>query len=146
MANWNKRFMDLSVHVSSWSKDQSTQVGAVIVDDKKTILSIGYNGFPRGCDDEKKERHERPAKYLYTEHAERNAIYNAARNGIKLDETTLYVSSLFPCVDCARAIIQSGIKKIVATKPDLEHENWGESFRVSLELFRESDVEIEFYK
>jgi len=146
MANWNKNFMDLAFHVSQWSKDRSTKVGAVIVDDKKTVISMGYNGFPRGCDDDKEERHERPMKYLYTEHAEKNAIYNAARNGNSLDGKTLYVTTLFPCVDCAKAIIQSGIKKVVATKPDFDHERWGESFKVSLELFRETDVIVEYYE
>lgn len=143
--DWNQRFIDLALHVSSWSKDRSTKVGAVIVDNNKNVLSVGYNGFPRGCDDDLDERHERPMKYLYTEHAEKNVIFNAARNGNKLDGTTIYVSTLFVCSECAKAIIQSGIKKVVAPRPNLDNPQWKDSFKLSIELFHEADVDIQYY-
>ena len=82
MADWDSRFMDLARHVGAWSKDRSRQVGCVVVGSDNSVRALGFNGFPRGLDDEKEQRHQRPAKYLWTEHAERNAIYSAARNGV----------------------------------------------------------------
>ena len=125
--NWHKRFYDLALHIASWSKDRSTKVGAVIVDCDKRILATGYNGFPSGCDDTKEERHQRPAKYMYTEHGERNAIYNAVKSGVRLQGATLYCT-MFPCADCTRAIIQSGIKTIITPVPNMELAAWKEHF------------------
>jgi dCMP deaminase len=127
--------------VASWSKDTNTKVGAVIVDTDNIVLSMGYNGFPRGCDDTKEDRYEKPIKYLYTEHAERNALYHAARHGVSLKGCTLYVT-LFCCADCARGIIQSGITKVVAPKPDVEHVKWGEHFKAAIDMLNEANVEI----
>lgn len=111
--DWDGYFLALA-HLSAMrSKDPNTRVGAVIVDDNHRIVSIGYNGMPRGCDD-----HEFPwdrdkdfynSKYAYVVHAELNAILNSPR---PVDGCTIYVS-LFPCNECAKAIIQSGIKKVV---------------------------------
>ena len=69
MGNWDNKFVELSNLVASWSKDTNTKVGAVIVDEDNIVLSMGYNGFPRGCDDSIESRYEKPIKYLYTEHA-----------------------------------------------------------------------------
>lgn len=143
-ANWDKRFMNLARHVAEWSKDRNTKVGAVIVDSDNTILSVGYNGFTRGMDDEIDSRHERPAKYLYTEHAERNAIYNAVRSGVCLKNSKIYLP-WFPCTDCARAIINSGIKTVVATEADYDMEKWGGLFKVSYEMLSECGVKIQWY-
>jgi dCMP deaminase len=143
-ANWDKRFINLARHIADWSKDRATRVGAVIVDDENTILSVGYNGFTRGMDDEIDSRHERPAKYLYTEHAERNSIYNAVRSGVCLKGAKIYLP-WFPCTDCARAIINSGIKTIVATEPDYDMEKWGDLFKVSYEMLTECGVKIQWY-
>ena len=102
--SWDEYFMGLA-HLSALrSKDPNTQVGACIVDEDKKVVSIGYNGMPRGCDDNKMPWD----KYAYVVHAELNAILNSPRT---LKDTILYVS-LFPCNECAKAIIQSGIKKI----------------------------------
>ena len=111
---WDEYFMSLAILSSKRSKDPSTQVGACIVDDDHKVVSIGYNGMPRGIDDndltwEKGEGLD--SKYLYVCHAEFNAILNT-RNGSALKGCTLYVT-LFPCNECAKAIIQTGIKKIV---------------------------------
>jgi dCMP deaminase len=137
--------MALARHVGSWSKDRSTQVGCVIVSPERAVVSTGYNGFPRGINDAVESRHERPQKYLWTEHAERNAIYNAAREGIRLRGCTLYIP-WFPCTDCARAIVQSGITSLVAIPPDLSHPTWGEHFRVAIEMLREGQVQIVWYE
>ena len=144
MTNWNNRFLDLAKHISTWSKDKSTGVGAVIVDNENRIVSQGYNGFCTGCNDNIDARHERPAKYLYTEHAERNAIYNAARIGVSVRNCKLY-STLFPCVECTRAIIQSGIKEIHTYHPDFQHHKYGKDWEISLELLHEVGIRVELH-
>ena len=110
--HWDYYFMKMAELVASKSKDRSTKVGCVIVGPNHEVRSTGYNGFCRQINDDVEERHDRPEKYLWTEHAERNAIYNAARNGIPTDMCTAYTTT-FPCSDCARAFIQSGIVRIV---------------------------------
>lgn len=141
-SKWDKRFMGLAKLVATWSKDKSTGVGAVIVNDEKKVLSLGFNGFPRGVDDDVVERHESPLKFHYTEHAERNAINEAETS---LREGTLYCT-FFPCSDCARSIIQKSIKRVVAPKPDFSDPRWGEGHKISQEMFEESGVEVSFYE
>lgn len=141
MTNWDLKFNEMAELVATWSKDTNRKVGAVVVDKDRIVLSMGYNGFPRGCDDSIAQRFEKPEKYLFTEHAERNAIYHAARVGVSLKGCTMY-ATLFPCSDCARGIIQSGIKTLVAPVPDVEHEKWGESFKVALQMFDEANIEV----
>jgi dCMP deaminase len=142
MSDWDYRFLQLAQVVGSWSKDRSRKVGCVIVDDERGIKALGYNGFPRGIEDTFEARHSRPAKYLWTEHAERNAIYHAARMGIRLEGCTMYLP-WFPCMDCARAIVQAGIKRLVAFRPDTSDPQWGEQFVAALELIREVGVTLE---
>jgi len=141
MDNWDKKFIKLCQHIAEWSKDKNKKVGAVIVDNDNVVISMGYNGIPRGCDDTEECRYERPTKYLFTEHAERNAIYHAARHGVSLKGCKMYVT-LFPCADCARAMIQSGITKIIAPEPNLDHEVWGEHFKASIQMMEEANIEI----
>ena len=143
MINWSERFFELANHVSKWSKDTSTRTCAVIATTDNRILSIGYNGLPSGCDDSVKERYDRPMKYLWTEHAERNAIYNAARNGININGSVMYVN-WFPCADCTRAIIQSGIKKLICKEPDFENKQWGDHFIVASQMLKECGVIVEY--
>jgi dCMP deaminase len=133
--------MELALTVSAWSKDRSTQVGAVIIGANNEVRAIGYNGFPRGIDDAVEERHERPLKYRWTEHAERNAIYMAARSGIATGNCRMYLP-WFPCMDCARAIVQAGLIELIAFEPDLNHKTWGEDFRYALELFEETGLAV----
>lgn len=135
--------MELAGFVAGWSKDRSRQVGCVIIAPDNSLRSIGFNGFPRGLNDDHDERHERPAKYFWTEHAERNAIYAAARNGIALAGCRMYLP-WFPCVDCARAIVQAGIVELVSLEPDFADEQWGEGFRVSVDLLEEAGVAVRF--
>lgn len=110
--NWDEYFMGVSLLAAKRSKDPNTQVGACIVDSNNIILSTGYNGFPYGCsdDDYPWEREGDDTKYNYVVHAELNAILNA--RGKDLKGAKLYVD-LFPCNECAKAIIQSGIAEIV---------------------------------
>ena len=97
---WDLRFMDMALLVASWSKD-TTKVGAVIVDDDRIVVSVGYNGMARGCDDSIKERWINPVKKLYIEHSEKNAIYHATRHGKSVVGCTIY-STLFCCAECSR--------------------------------------------
>ena len=110
--DWDHYFLSICRVVSARSKDPSTQIGCVIVGPAREIRSTGYNSFPRGIRDDVPERLERPEKYLWIEHAERNAVYNAARHGASLEGCTLYCQ-LTPCMDCARAIVQAGISEVV---------------------------------
>lgn len=142
-SKWDKRFMQLALNVAEWSKDRSRQVGCVIIGPHREVLSTGYNGFPRGVNDEVEERHQRPAKYMWTEHAECNAIFNAARHGVALDGTTIYLP-WYPCVKCARGIAQVGIKFVVAVEPNWDDETYGAEFKVTRELLAEAGVHVRF--
>lgn len=140
--NWDEYFTQLLEPVAAKSKDRSRQVGCILVGEHHQLLSTGFNGMPRGCDDDAPERHERPEKYYWAEHAERNAIYNAARHGVSLDYAGAYIS-LFPCMDCARALVQSGVRFVCAPRPDLDDPQWGPHFRRALLLFDECSVRYE---
>lgn len=136
---WDARYLSLAAQVASWSKDTSTRVGCVIVGTAGQILSTGYNGLPRGVSDTS-ERMARPAKYSWTEHAERNAIYNAARSGLSLVGSTLY-TPWHPCAECARGIIQSGIGTVVLGSGVLD-ERWTNSVDIARIMFEESNVRV----
>ena len=138
-ARWDRKYMALALHIAEWSKDRSTKVGCVIVGPDQSIRATGYNGFPRGVGDDVEERHGRPAKYLWTEHAERNALYNAARSGVSVLGCRMYVP-WFPCMDCARAIVQSGLAELIAVEPDWADQRWGEHFVSAKELFEEAGL------
>jgi dCMP deaminase len=144
---WKEYFISIAEQVKEKSKDIKTQIGCVIVGEDKEILTTGYNSFPRGLNDYDITRQERPEKYYWFEHAERNAIYNAARIGVSLKRSTAYLTSGLPCMDCARALVQSGVTKIVCkeycTTKNLS--KWRENQERSLILLSECGVEVEFY-
>ena len=141
---WDKRYLALAKEVASWSKDPSTQVGAVTVGNKKEVLSQGFNGFPRGIVDSEDRYNNRETKYKYVVHAEMNAIYNATYSGVSLDGAVLYVYGLPICSECAKGIIQVGIKKVIIEKSK-ELDNWNESVALSQEMFDEAGVERHFH-
>ena len=136
--------MELAFLVASWSKDPSTKTGAVIVGPEIEIRATGYNGPVRGVDDSVKERLERPTKYDFFEHAERNALFNACLTGISVKGCVMYATHA-PCVDCARAIIQSGIKTVVTNKILIDEttpkNTWRDKLCVSQEMFKEAGIE-----
>lgn len=135
--NWDVRFLELASHVSSWSKDPSTKVGAVIVNDNNQVLSLGYNGFPRGVLDKRSRYEDRQTKLLFVAHAERNALDNAF---VDVRGATLY-TTLCPCNECAKSIVQKGIKRVVSYSPPydiVERFNIGTT-RI---LFKEGGVEL----
>jgi dCMP deaminase len=136
---WDRRFLDLADHVAQWSKDPRTKVGAVIVDQKNRVVSIGYNGFPRGVDDSDKRYENRALKHKLVAHAERNALDNAP---LMVEGCTLYVP-LMPCNECAKSIVQKGITKVVTYYPDRSGE--GFNWDVTKMLFAESGIELYEY-
>jgi dCMP deaminase len=142
MHELDKHFMRVAREAARASDDRNTQVGCVIVcSDGLTIRAA--NTFPRDVVKTRDERHERPAKYKWIEHAERNAIYSAARRGCPLAGARIYVP-WFPCMDCARAIVQSGISELVCHKPDFDHPRWGNDFRDATVLLAEGGVPVRY--
>jgi len=137
------KLLSVAIAIAQLSKDESTKVGALIVGPSGEIRSSGWNGAPRGrCADED-YRKKRPIKYKYFEHAERNAIYNAARVGTPLEGCTM-ITTHYPCVDCCRGIIQSGIKHVIVPAPDSEfYARWAEDIVIADKLFAECGVTLE---
>ena len=141
LSKWDERYLALAKEVSTWSKDPSTQVGAVTVGSKKEVLSQGFNGFPRNIKDTDERYNNRETKYKFVVHAEMNAIYNATYSGTSLDGATLYVYGLPICSECAKGIIQVGIKKVVVEKSK-ELDNWNDSVKLSKAMFDEAGVDL----
>jgi dCMP deaminase len=136
---WDLRFLDLAKLVGSWSKDPSTQVGAVIVDDDHVVVSLGYNGFPRGVEDTPERLFDREKKYEIIVHAEANALAFATR---PVKGCTLYTWPFEPCSRCAGLIIQSGIKRVVSVIQ--EDSRWKKNFNISRKIFSEARVKIDW--
>lgn len=141
--SWDEYFMGVAILSSKRSKDPSTQVGACIVNKDKKIVGIGYNGFPHGIDDDTfpwgKEGEYVDTKYPYVVHAEPNAILNSTSS---LVGCTIYVT-LFPCCECAKLIIQSGIKEIVYISDKHSHDD---STIASKRLFEAAGVKLRQFK
>ncbi len=136
MSKWSQRFLDLAEHIAEWSHDPRTKVGAVIVDEQKRVVSMGYNGFPRGVDDSDERYNDRSTKHLFVCHAERNALDNAPHS---VQGCTMYVP-LIPCNECAKSIIQNGISKVVSYKTNREDTfNWD----ITRIMFEEAGVLLE---
>lgn len=149
MTDWDARWLALAAHIGSWSKDRNTKVGCVIIGEGRRLLAQGYNGPPRGVNDgfehrfSRSVRNGRREKLRWTEHAERNAIYNAAWKGVGLAGSALYCS-LYPCADCARGIIQSGIIAVITTEPGWGDEFWGPEFEVAQVMMGEAGVQVRY--
>jgi len=145
--NWKEYFLGIAEQVKLKSKDEKTKIGAVIVGEDNEILSTGYNSFPRGLIDTKPERQERPEKYFWFEHAERNAIYNAARVGTPLKGASIYLTSGLPCMDCARGIVNSGIKNVFCKSVCTTNNKdmWEDQQKRSMELLNECGINVYFY-
>lgn len=141
MHKWDERFLELAQLIASWSKDPSTKVGAVIVRPDRTIASLGYNGFPRGCDDDPILYEDRPTKYARVIHGEMNAIISARE---PLHGFTLYLFPFLSCDRCAAHVIQAGIKRVVACKcPPYLAERWEETLVRARQMYREAGVSVE---
>ena len=140
---WDKRYLKLAAGVANWSKDPSSKIGAIAVGSKGQVLAQGYNGFPRGISDSFDRYANKDVKYKFVVHAEMNCIYNATYNGVSLDGATLYVHGLPVCSDCAKGIIQVGIRKVIMPLDEYPT-HWLKSFAYSSELFAEAGVIYEF--
>lgn len=139
-AKWIARFTDLTKEIASWSKDLGTKVGSVIVRPDRTICSVGFNGFPRGIEDNPHAIANRDAKLLRTVHAELNAILSAKE---PLNGYSIFVWPFQPCSQCAAAIIQSGIKDVYCPFNDhLNNERWSDSFMSALQMLDEANVRV----
>jgi dCMP deaminase len=143
LSHWDKRFLRIAEEVRFWSKDPGTKVGCVLVNDRR-ILSTGYNGFPSTISDDLERYIDREYKLSVTVHAEKNAILNAAKNGTKVEGSTLYVT-FPPCSQCASAVIQAGVAKVVCPDPALAPERWRSNFVAANNLFYEAGVKVLYY-
>lgn len=151
---WDRRFLELAKHVAGWSKDPSTQVGAVLVDDNRKVVGLGYNGFAQGVMDLPERYNDRETKYKYVVHAEVNAILSA---GAKTKGATLYVWPSFAlppiCNECCKLAVQAGVKEIIGYEPEQNridsrfddkaaerHKRWQESIGISKAMCDEAGV------
>ena len=140
---WDQRFVRIAQEVASWSKDPGTQVGAVLVLDRR-IIATGYNGFPQGIEDHLTRYENREMKLAYTVHAEVNAILNAAKNGSQTNGSTLYVT-FAPCVRCCTSVIQAGVKRVVCPTVESAPERWQSDFRSGQKLLWEAQIKVETF-
>jgi len=141
--NWPERYMQLAKDIGSWSKDPRQKVGAIVVGKHGQILSQGYNGFPRGIRDSEKRLNDRETKLKYVVHAEMNAIFNASLEGISLENAIMYVHGLPMCHECAKGIIQVGIKKVVMNPLPENRNHWEESCQLAKKMLAEAEIEYE---
>lgn len=134
------RYLMLARQFSYWSKDPSKQVGAVAIGKAGQVLSQGYNGFPRNFDDNKKIFKNKNEKNKYIVHAEMNCIYHATLNGISLQDASLFVYGLHVCHECAKGIIQTGIKEVYSMCIYDISPKWYASFEITANLFKKSSI------
>lgn len=136
MTNWDERFLEMAQLVAGWSKDPSSKVGSVITDGKR-IVSLGFNGFPAGTDDDPSIYGDRERKYRRVLHAEQNAMSFAKRD---LAGCTIYITHP-PCARCAAQIVQEGIARVVCPSPSADFlSRWKDDMNESLAMFREAKV------
>jgi len=139
---WRERYMGLARHIAQWSKDPTTKVGAVIVGADRRNIAMGYNGFPRGVQDLDERYQDRPTKYLFTQHAERNALDNATfdcRGG-------MLATTMFPCVECAKSMVSKGIKVLISepVPQAVSFPSWRDTIPTALTIFEEAGVVLRF--
>lgn len=137
LSHWDVRMLRLAEFISAWSKDPSTKVGSVICDSSYRIISLGFNGLPRGVEDTTERLLERETKYKMIVHAEKNALLFAQGD---LGGCRLYVWPFMPCSSCAGIAIQKGIKTIVA--PMSDNKRWSDDFNLAMEMFNEAQITV----
>tara|TARA_Y100000389_G_C17363388_1_gene464949 strand:- start:315 stop:758 length:444 start_codon:yes stop_codon:yes gene_type:complete len=142
---WDNRYLNLAREVSTWSKDPSTQVGAVAIGEKGQVLAQGYNGFPRGVNDSLERYNDKEVKYRYVVHAEMNCIYNATFTGASLNNATMYVWGLPVCNECAKGLAQVGVKRVVSPKTIADvPDKWKISAINTVDLLKEVGITYDF--
>ena len=135
------RVLELAKRISTWSKDPSRQIGAIAVKNRN-VIAQGYNGFPRGIDDDERYNN-REVKYKYVVHAEMNCISNASFNGVSLVDSDFYVHGLPVCSDCAKGIIQVGVANVFMPSQEIP-DHWVESWDLTRSMFDEAGVKWHF--
>jgi len=138
---WHVRFINLATHIAQWSKDPSTKVGAVIVDSQRRVVSLGYNGLPRGVHDDYHILNNKELKLQVVKHAEENAILNSL---LRPAGCTIYVTH-HPCASCAGSIIQSGITRVVFLSVPVDNtfnQRWRQSIELAQTMFEQAGVEV----
>lgn len=139
--SWDHYYLDLAMVVATKSKDPSTKCSAICVSQDNSTLSTGFNGFPRGVNEDIPERWERPVKYEFIEHGERNCIHNAARQGISLSGSKMYLNYRPECcADCTKAIIQAGIVEVIGPPIAFPGKGKGTSYDANMDMFEEAGV------
>jgi dCMP deaminase len=138
MDKWQWRYYMMAVHVSSWSKDPSTNVGAVLVGADRRQIAVGYNGIPPGLIDSEERLNDRQVKYIYVQHAERNVLDNA---WFDVRGATLAVTA-FPCVECTKSLISKGVALVIAPPPPppIATPSWRDTLKYSASMMREAGV------
>lgn len=144
LSKWDKRYLVLAKQISTWSKDPSRKIGAVAVGSKGQILSQGYNGFPRGILDLPERYENREVKYKHVVHAEMNVIYNATFSGVSLDGASLFVYGLPVCNECAKGIIQVGIKRVAIYTDESIPLVWTDAFKLTWDMFKEANIKCDW--
>ncbi len=145
MNKWDSRFCEMAKFVSEWSKDPNAKVGAVVFAKRGGDISIGYNGFPMGVEDSAERLADNAVKQELVVHAEQNAII---ASGSRSNGATIYVWGKPVCARCAGAIIQAGIKRVVALSPDSvsKSSKWHKTGQYALQMFDEADVQVDFFE
>ena len=142
---WDNRYLNLAREVSTWSKDPSTQVGAIAIGEMGQVLAQGYNGFPRGVNDSLERYNDKEVKYRYVVHAEMNCIYNATFTGASLNNATMYVWGLPVCNECAKGLAQVGVKRVVSPKTIADvPDKWKISAINTVDLLKEVGITYDF--
>ena len=142
---WDLRYLQLAKTIASWSKDPSSQIGAIAVGAKGQVLAQGYNGFPRGMVDSPQHYKNKTVKYARIVHAEMNMIFNASFNGGCLNGSSVYVSGLPTCSDCAKGLIQVGVKELIMPQQKIE-DRWYDSWQRSKEYYKEAGLKYRWVK
>jgi len=145
MDKWDKRFIKVAKEISDWSKDPSTQVAAIAVKDRK-IIATGYNGFPKGIEDDEALLHNRDVKLRLMVHAEKNMIYNAVEHGVKLRGSTVYIWGLPCCSECWKGLVQTGVARVVMPDINVHGGKWADGCRYGEEFMRIAGINITEYK
>lgn len=144
-SKWDYRFMRLAREISTWSKDPSSKIGAVIVNDDRRILATGYNGFPRGIADTEDRLNDREQKYPRIVHGEMNALMNALYSGVSVKDATIYVWGLPVCSECTKSVIQAGIKRVAIMHIDEAPEKWKDQWiNMSRPMYEEAGVSVTY--
>ncbi len=143
LSHWDLRFLRIAREVQSWSKDPSTKCGCVLVKERR-VLSTGYNGLPASLSDSLERYMDRDFKLASIIHAEKNAIFNAAKNGSQTEGATAYITWP-PCSQCASALIQAGVSKVVCPNPNSGPKRWVTNFLLANELLYEAGVKVLYY-